>query len=486
MSTSDPGSHVDLDVRAADAETELFVIDGQFRLSSRGMGTLHAQLPPGIYKLKSRLGYVTREQHIALRDKPVVIALPPFSVSSPAPLNSTFKTHEYQMGAAETESRNIHLKAGQGSWIFVFARDWTDPTSSVKRPPIEWSPARGLSITNQHGELVADLGTQAKTSRNGDPWAAFNIELNPGIYCLQLELPSNQAKAKSSLRQTIVASPGWQTQVFLLQRAYGPEYQDWRADLAGASILVSRTPGFSVNNADFRGIELARLALKNRRRLLSSELLAMLDNKFENPMFGILGGHLLLLDAEPNTSLLSRVVAKLRMLLGAPHPDVEALALQVDQSGSYVFDSPPMVHRSWSLIVNATATRPDLVPSDSLSAKMFDRIWQGEPWLLWHSAEAQETEGMSDFETILATHLKHALKKKSAPRVANEEQALGVLGYQELGAPGGTAELELDETKVQAIVQTLGIPRSRLKDLLSQTYSKISSATASAQSSKGE
>jgi hypothetical protein len=77
--------------------------------------------------------------------------------------------------------------------------------------------------------------------------------------------------------------------------------------------------------------------------------------KLENPMLGILGMHLLLKNQESDTELLQTIIQNLRNLLGDPHPDVEALALRLEQTGSYVFQSPPMMRRSWSLVVNATA-----------------------------------------------------------------------------------------------------------------------------------
>ena len=122
---SDGLNKVSLQIEAPDPETEIFVIDGKFRLQARGIGRLRAELQPGIYKVKCRTGAVTDEQFVMLRDEPKVIHLARLSFSSPVPLSDTSKTHEYHMAAAERESAKVHLKAGDGSWIFVFARDWT-------------------------------------------------------------------------------------------------------------------------------------------------------------------------------------------------------------------------------------------------------------------------------------------------------------------------------------------------------------------------
>src|SRR3954447_11944382 len=125
MSTSTDGDPVGLTVYAADEAKEIFIIDGQFRLVGRGLGRMHANLEPGIYKVKARAGLTTREQHVVLfPGQPQSVNLGPIPFTSPAPLSQTLKTHEYHMGAAQQLSGNIHVRAGEGSSIFVFARDW--------------------------------------------------------------------------------------------------------------------------------------------------------------------------------------------------------------------------------------------------------------------------------------------------------------------------------------------------------------------------
>src|SRR5262245_54508327 len=269
MSTSEKRALLRLEVRAADPETEIFVINGQFRLIARGVGSLDALLEPGIYKLKSVAGLVTNEQHVILQNKDVVVSLPRLNFSSSAPLNKTAKTHEYHMAAADRESRNVHVSAGDGSWIFLFARDWT----SKNRAPISWNPATDLTLIDENGNVLADFNTAGVRDLTPDPWAACNVKISPGVYRLRLLLPGDPTSSESTtLEQTIVASPGWQTQVFLLQTAYGAERQHRRADLDGASILLSRGMGFNQNRDDFRQTELARLGLMNRRQVLSNEL----------------------------------------------------------------------------------------------------------------------------------------------------------------------------------------------------------------------
>jgi len=522
MSASEEVKLVQLTVRAEDIETELFVIDGGFRLLVRGVGSLDTQLEPGLYKLKCHAGGATQEQHIVLRDAPVSIYISRFAFASPVPLSGTSMTHEYQMDMAQRESRNVHCHAGQGSWIFVFARDWTSRTgqsTSTTRPPISWNPATGLALRDQLGNLVADLGALSVTDLSGDPCAACNVELNAGVYRLHLELPRREGAGPTSLEQTIVASPGWQTQVFLLQRAYGGELSDWRADLPGASILLSRDPGFDVSGPDSRQTELARLSIACQRKIVSQEIREMLRRKLKNPMLGILGMHLLLQNQESDTELLQTIVHNLRNLLVDPHPDVEALALPLEQTGSYLFQSPPMMRRSWSLVVNATAVRAELIPAGSLAAEIWKRLWGGEMWLIWRAPDgevkpdrgirylinpvgefgpavpgpqggveaAAETDEM---ESVLEAHLRPLRRTVRRPLTSPFAAVTEMASVSDEGAfaeraqalaAGGPAqdfassapEPPMDAERMNALVRIFGIPKGNLEELIKKAYGEM-------------
>src|SRR6476620_6579332 len=109
------------DLRAAD---ELFVIDSSFALVKRGVGTLEARLPAGVYKVKSRRAREEREQFVVLdRDRTVRFESTPFA--SPAPFYDTTLTHETHRDAAARESRVVHVAAGIGARIFLQSRYWT-------------------------------------------------------------------------------------------------------------------------------------------------------------------------------------------------------------------------------------------------------------------------------------------------------------------------------------------------------------------------
>ncbi|MFI5453907.1 MAG: hypothetical protein ACHRXM_00490 [Isosphaerales bacterium] len=543
---------VHFDVSTADEAAELFVLDGHLRLVAKGRGRIRADLEPGIYKVKVRAGFQTSEELVVLTKDPFTKTYPCPEFASPAPLRGTATTDEGQIEAAQQQSRPdaVHHEAGSGSWIFVFARDWTAPTEAA-RPPRPDNPARGLTLRDAAGGMVVDVAEKAKVNLEGNPWAACNVRVDPGFFRLSLELASG-----ATLEQTIVATRGWQTQVFLMQRPDGqdPDAGDRRADLAGAAILMAEGGGFQADYAGLRMAELARLGLVNGRQVLSDGVVAeILGEKFQNPMLGLFGAHLLLgrkplepavaqrpeaprptladhgtsemrfpdvkdipspnvvpqpprktLDpaSEEDLKSLRLIVANLRNLLcrDHPHPDVEALALALGpENGARISTVPPMLRRSWCLILDASVERPDLVPPGSLAAQVCSRVWGGEPWLLWmnpapirvfeyavpilgfESARPMPEEpGLGDVESALFAQVKRLGRRRG---VAN---LYDVGGGADATSKSPNVGREVDATLrfrrpddaiMARLVRTFGMPRSSLEALMDKIDQQIVNKT---------
>jgi hypothetical protein len=363
-----------LSVKTNDEAAEIFIIDSQFRrIEARTGESTDFTLQQGLYSVKVRTGSKCHEELIDLsQDEKVNFG--PIAFSTPAPLEGTAKTHEYHVENAKSCSRKIHKKIGKGSWIFVFVRDWTSNTRSSKIKTLNRNTAKGLSLRNSQGQELVNLELSSNKEIKWDPWAACNIELNPGNYRLHLE-----TAAGSVLEQAIVACQGWQTQVFLLQRNYGLKNRDLRADLSDAAIFMAKIKdGFKPQKPntsqpeepDFRLSELARQALLNDRRRLSENIIQQtIKRKFVNPMMGIYGAHLMLRNKEYDANLLKIVINNLRNLFETPHPDVEALALKVNIESSYVFDTPPMLRSSWAYVLEGSVQKPGLVPENSIQPR---------------------------------------------------------------------------------------------------------------------
>ena len=510
-----------LSVSTGDLQSEIVVLDARGRLVERGFGpeqTFH--LEKGIYRVKVLTGTETQEKSVVLVERPRgPLRFAPAEFASAVPLAGTSTSHEYHMAAADSESRKTHVRNGVGSSLFFLVRDWT-PNAWNQAPRVTGNPAQGLTLHAVNGDVeyqICDLAVAGQRSAHGgDPWTACTIEVTPGVYTLRLELPGGD-----TLHQTFVASPGWQSQAFLFVREYASEAgPQWRADLSRTSVLLSATRGFSPNEEILRVAELAKVALATKgpkgqadRPLLPDEMRTLLRGKFDNPMLGVYGAHLLLLESRADAPLLQLVVQNLRNMLGREHPDVEALALRaVGVPSPQPFQHLPMLYRSWSLILDASVTRPDLV-SESLARHEAEPV-AGGPWCIARTAAtdmaevATEPLELSEVESALAEDLgimkevrRNALTMRSEEAVAGaapaEKMATNLLfatlsesalkndagpdAYQSLRGmvvrneqrKVSDVEVQIDETKMRAIVARLGIPSRQVRKVLTTLEDKM-------------
>ena len=485
MSRPEAPGLIPMTITAEDKAAEIFVLDGNLNMAARGIGTLRTELPEGIYKIKLRAGADTREDLVVHRAPRTDKQYPLLRFSSPAPLAFTLEGSPDHAEAAKRESHVVHVHRGAGSSIFVFARDWV---SGQGPGPSGLNPAEDLHLESSAGGLLVDLETQSiRQDGVGGPWAACTIELDPGPYRLSVRLSNGEVFV-----QSIVASPGWQTQVFMLQRKdYRRTSGEARPNLGSAAILMSRDMGFDPDAPSARVAELARQGLVNRRPVLSNETREMLRQKAYGPMLGIFAGHLLLQEPPADLSLLTLVVQNLRILLGAPHPDVEALALAAGVSTDFSFAMPPMLRRSWSCVVEASAKRPELVPAESLASRLFLKLTNQDPWLVWRE-QGQDTEHelVENFTEVLKRLIERpgGLKEVAASiaRHAREESAGGhggllggVVRTLEQAAAGVTGDPSrrpsalVPASIMEALVESLGIPRSSVEAMIDQGLRRL-------------
>jgi hypothetical protein len=445
---------VHLNVQAADDGTEIFVSDGRFRVVEKGRGRLGADLPHGIYQIKLRSGYSTQEEYVLLDGTKSVVdkSYPPLRFGTPTPLEGGGETSAARAAFINEQLAKIHADAGGNGSVFLFARSFSTD-----------QPALGLSLWDEEKQVI-DIAARSVKPSKGPAWAACTMRVPQGCYRLSLELAT-----KERLEQTLVVAPDWQTQVFLGERAYGTKPVDARADLQGAAILYSKNRRFDLASRETRLAELARLGLSNQRQVLSQEVVdSIVSGKFTDPMLGLLGAHLLRAAWPAETGLFKTVVENLRRLFqGLPHPDVEALALLLEgEPGTYRFEVPPMLRRSWGLVVKASFDRQLLTP-DGLAARVADRLWGEEPWLLWltpaprspfESFEAPDLAAEpDDYEDALQRHLKRLGKWPSPPESKGESR-------------GKRAKPELRDEEWRRLVAALGLPRTSIEKLLNRLF----------------
>jgi hypothetical protein len=387
-------SKVRLEVTAADAATELYVIDGDFNLVDRGIGSKVFEVTPGIYKIKARSGIQQEERLVIVRgDEKVEFAPLPFA--SAVPLANTSGTTPEQIAAAVRAVATVDTRIGQGSSIGV---------------RLLGAP-RKMRLRHLDGRELAEL--------------PGHVQLDPGSYRLAIELPDGRV-----VEQTLVAARGWQTRVFLT------------GQLADTAIVLrpAGTP-FDPDDSDARLEEIARQALVHGRKVLSDELRARFLAPDVAPMLGIFGMHLLIREAKRNkesreqnphetiaevnnVAEVQKIIDNLRAAIGK-HPDVEAISIGADMADpGYAFDVPPMLTLSWRLLLKATERQPELIPHGSFGAEVAMRLWGDGVWLQWLDPVTDHTDRATAWQENakrLLVYLEQA--SKSGPHAPPAETA---------------------------------------------------------------
>ncbi len=363
--------HLDVRLLGDDPLTEVFVIDHAFALVARAVGRgLSLDLEPGVYKVKARLGETTTEELVTLIDDGTV-DVSSLAVPSPAPSLGTSQTHEAHMQAAFDTARRAPVAVGAGAEIVIMARRFSHPGSRYVSDAER--PAR-LSLRAAGGELLADLDRDGDGRLDlVDTALGTRIAVDPGTYTLHWA-----GREGIDVEQSVQAVAGWQTQVFVLTEVpHGGRHR--------ATILMSRDQ--YEPSADARLVEAARCALADERKVASEDNTRTFAAS-DDPMLALYGAHLMLVAARSieavahaedrggrpqgtspvtfDQSVFDEAVGRLQTMLGTEHPDVVALATRAsDQNieSPAPVAGPPMLWRSWVLLIEASNRRPDLLPA---------------------------------------------------------------------------------------------------------------------------
>jgi hypothetical protein len=437
----DPTSTVHLAVTCGSPLAEVFLIDHDFSLVDRSLARLDADVQPGVYKLKATLGETTAERLVVLDHDEQIDLSAELAVPSAAPVEGTAKTHEFHMAAAERESADVSLERGTGASIFLLTRRWTGRTpADGSREGLSIS---GLSLHYLDGRTFADLAG----TTGFDPVRGTGVSVDPGIYLLRWSDTSGMVA-----EQAVPALRDWQTQVFLLENVH----PSTGAATHDVSILMSRH-AFDPGGEIPRRVEEARSALAEERNVASRAISESLFAKFENPMEGLYGAHLMLLTRRAiaqrdeassrspgrgrlrapvdfDQGLFDRAVGNLGDLLGIDNPDVVALSTKTSDRGPddhVVITAPPMLWRSWALLIDATNEHQGLVPVDLW--RHVRRMLPARPFLIWSPDEADGADWEQELAPSLTVarneeDLRRLTKQLLAPRAALEELSGGAAG----------------------------------------------------------
>jgi hypothetical protein len=221
------------------------------------------------------------------------------------------------------------------------------------------------------------------------------------------------------IEQSLVASPGWALEVYILRRA-GAQQQEADIRPRVSVMLRSLDASLECTDDDYKVIEVARTALADERKVLNAELSDLLFDKIPNPMARLVGGHLLLVerDRDPNRDIaaLDGIVRRLQSELGRQHPDVVALSLVCPDASlraTKPIAAPPMFQRSWNILMQAAQRRTTLVP---------EAVWARAhalaalpPFLIWTTDESIKAEHRRDLARSILADGDTASERTAAP-----------------------------------------------------------------------
>jgi len=453
-----------LTVLAADETAEIAVLDGGLRSVAKGIGKVQQSLPAGLYKVRVRVGPTLVEQLVSL-DQDRQIEFPQASIPSPIPLERTSRGNTDHTAAAIKASQTVRDVFGAGASVLIFAREQSRSGSELKHKD---NPATGLTLLTESGQELANVERRAEVNLDGDPCAGWRAEIDPGPYRLRLA-----RKDGSTIERALFAGPQAQIQIFLLQCDYPlPDGSVQRIpDMSGSAIAISPNYQFSPQRQRTRLAEIARYALTQSRRILSDGLLRdLLDEKFDDPMLGLLGAHLLLRDKPADARLFRIVTDNLLRLLGPNHPDLRALWLRREPADSAVdarLESPPMFRLSWDLAVEASIRHPEVLSAKAPSA-IADKILPDAPWLIWRTTSGDKPSAV---EHALQDYLRARARIErvaQAPRNVFRRLGTAVTDFITRRSSSAVPPVSptLDAEERADLMRTLGVPDQLLKSML--------------------
>jgi hypothetical protein len=392
---------------AATGASEIFVVDAGFRLAARDNG---AELPYGIYKVKTRLGRDVDEKIIFLdSDDPVVLGKPAESgLAALLSVNSLMFPGVDRSAAAQVDVP-VHVRAGEGAEVFLMI----DNERSVGAG----TATEGVKLLDSRRRVIADLDVHGEERVGSDElpggvadrtFACCRVSVRPGAYFLRRHAGSGMV-----VEQTIPAIHGFRTEMHQL-RTQPHAGAGNRLVQQLLTMTAIDDPVLAPHPAQRAVLmDAATVALADHRRALTDELRTMLIDDFKDPVAGILGAHLLLIEAESSGQpagaalpALDDLVPRLRTMAGEVQPDIEALSQRCTQPGlrgKQALQYPPLFSRSWKLAVEASAADSGLLPGS-----MWERVRATvsiPPYFGWaadaHSRAAHERDLLVQVRAVL-------------------------------------------------------------------------------------
>lgn len=353
-------------------QAEILLVDGNFRVIARGPTPLTHSAPPGLYAMKVKVGDQESEELLTVEPNamPFERSLPAPQFESPIPLAHTSTTHEYHQSVASRllAPGAATVSLGKGSAVTVCVRDpsktnfaaLNSGTSEAERAAYAASFS-GFCILDSSGTCIVDLDEKAERNM-ADGYLAIAVELDPGWYALAYRSTAGW------ICSPLPTVSEWALQVYINVVPSGQGRFALIPDLPGMAVVFGRLgSGFAPWRDDWLAGETVRQGLLEGRNYVDTpSMRQMLSGKFDDPMLGLYGAHLLLVEPKPELALVQEIVENLEGLLGASHPDVVALAVACEQAAGTAeqpghadilasrisaLAGPPLLARGWDVLL---------------------------------------------------------------------------------------------------------------------------------------
>ena len=355
-----------LEVNPNDITASIQLVGDGFRCADWGSSVLQSRLPFGLYQMRIYIGRQIVEKAILLdADWPkadsaamqpaadMLPSLPKLTLAAPLPDTRATSALLQQTASATPEQPDV--TAGAGAELMVMARGFSN-SGGINRDARPWE---GVAVCDASGKAVAELDVAGRHINEDGPLTVCTFSLAPGFYALRYPMEDG-----TQIAQSLVLPPGgWRMEVYLL----------YRLDAAGAArrariSLLMRRCGAPWGTAEDTLLEEARIALADERPVMNKTLTDLLLSKSDNPLAGMIGGHLLVIEQKRGCrnrlDLLNSVITNLRNLVGLEHPDVEVLSLACPNPALRTkrpISGAPLFERSWQMIVKESHANASLV-----------------------------------------------------------------------------------------------------------------------------
>lgn len=415
MRSSSPiDDFVSVSLRANALPILITLINSDFDLVDEAMGRIEVKVPPGLYKIRLSVGKAEHEEFIhvqesgyqdhSLHEKIGVYT----SVPDPEQPSGHF-LRDVLLSAQPKRPIPVGSEYG-GIALVMTALGPSEASSSESEIPI-WSceilSSDYLPLNLNHSDWHCDY--QSKTG-------VLHLDLPAGGYVLRWfrRNPTGdevQSPDKKNLDQSIWIEPGWRTFVFMKFDLKRNRVRKSRNIIA----LLRQEVGYQVDSHTMVRIALATeltLASLSSGHIQIDEGIEeiLLDDKYANPMLGILACHSLSKTRGVGSRLFDVVLDNTSELIPR-HPDIQALqALRTKHSSEKVESAPavvswpPMLYASYhSLLDEDRATQGKTIVDDSLAQSVVSTLLRQGPWTMWLTDEIQPVDRDEMIEKLIAT-----------------------------------------------------------------------------------